>query len=69
MYRGAMAYWIVIVIADEVAAPGFAATSDAVPAVARSEARGAVASVPVHSDPRKEVASRQGNQSVPATID
>jgi hypothetical protein len=33
-----MSYWIVIVSADEVAAPGFTATSDAVPAVARSEA-------------------------------
>ena len=33
-----MAYWIVIVIAEEVAAPGFTAASDAVPAVARSEA-------------------------------
>jgi hypothetical protein len=31
-------YWIVIVIAEEVAAPGFTATSDAVPAIARSEA-------------------------------
>jgi hypothetical protein len=37
-YRGAMAYWIVIVSAEEVAAPGFTAASDAVPAVARSEA-------------------------------
>ena len=37
-YRRAMAYWIVIVSAEEVAAPGFTAASDAVPAAARSEA-------------------------------
>jgi hypothetical protein len=29
-----MAYWIVIVSAEDVAAPGFTAASDAVPAVA-----------------------------------
>ena len=33
-----MAYWTVIVSAEEVAAPGFTATTDAVPAAARSAA-------------------------------
>jgi hypothetical protein len=33
-----MAYWIVMVRAEEVAAPGFTAASDAVPVAARSEA-------------------------------
>jgi hypothetical protein len=37
MQRG-NAYWIVIVSAEEVAAPGFTAVSDAVLAIARSDA-------------------------------
>jgi hypothetical protein len=76
-----MAYWIVIVNAEEVAVPGSSAASDAVPALATSDAgrhrqmggiydrRVAVASVPVHGNARKEVASRQRDQSVPRAID
>jgi hypothetical protein len=36
--KGARAYWIVTVSADELAAAGFTAVSDAVPVIARSEA-------------------------------
>jgi hypothetical protein len=76
-----MTYWIVIVNAEEVAVPGFSAASDAVPAlqrrmqggtvrwVASTNRRVAVASVPVHGNARKEVASRQRDQSVPRAID